>query len=132
MMPAGKYYVGDLCYVMHPQWMQACFCFLKDYRALSGEFALANGVRFARFSTKYGDGDYVDNLDNGYLVDSGCIGCILVSDIDDPNASLYCGAIHEFDNPFAPSLKNGRIYFDKVCIDTDYARRPSKKKIASN
>ena len=29
MFPAGKYYVGDLCYVMHDEWDEVCGLFFK-------------------------------------------------------------------------------------------------------
>jgi hypothetical protein len=29
-MPAGRYYIGDLCYVMHDEWDEACALFFPD------------------------------------------------------------------------------------------------------
>ena len=126
MMPAGKYYVGDLCYVMRPQWNEFCDITISDNQVLDGEFNLKNGVRFATFGTMHGDGSYEDNFGNSYSVDAGLIGCILVSDIDDPKAeeNFPLGCIHEFDAPFIPSSENGKIWFEQVCINTDWNDDP--------
>ena len=56
MMPAGKYYIGDLCYVMHPEWDEFCRITISGNECLQGEFNLADGRRFATFTTAYGDG----------------------------------------------------------------------------
>ena len=76
MMPAGKYYVGDLCYVMHPEWDEFCSITIKEHTCLDGEFNLKDGRRFATFGTKWGDGEYRDQFGNRYGVDAGLIGCI--------------------------------------------------------
>ena len=52
MMPAGRYYVGDLCYVMHPQWSAVCNLMFSG-TSYDGEFQLENGVRFASLSTHH-------------------------------------------------------------------------------
>ena len=87
MMPAGRYLVGDLCYCMHPQWNEVCdllFAGRTDHGCNEGEFTLANGVKFAIYNTAYGDGYYPDQQGNTYPVDAGCIGCIRVEDVYDP------------------------------------------------
>lgn len=131
-MPAGAYYVGDLCYVMHPQWDEFCKLTIGDDDCMDGEFCLANGVRFASFGTKYGDGVYYDGLGNRYGVDAGLIGCIRVEDISDPSVKgledlKELGTVHVFDKPF--DVKGGRasdyrkwdgvIQFGHVIIETD-------------
>ena len=121
MMPAGKYYVGDLCYVMHPQWSEFCDITIPGNKVLDGEFKLKNGVRFATFGTWCGDGTYQDNSGNSYSVDAGLIGCILVSDIKDPKAeALYSlGNIKDFNEPFTPYSEDGKIWFGNTCVDTN-------------
>ena len=84
-MPAGKYYVGDLCYVMHECWDEVCGLFFKgrsDHGCNEGEFVLKDGRRFVSINTKYGDGGYYDQYGNEYGVDAGLIGCILIDDIN--------------------------------------------------
>ena len=112
MMPAGKYYVGDLCYVMdHDEWSQVCdILFETDHPGgvRDGEFELPDGRRFAVYSTAYGDGSYHDQYGHTYSVDAGSIGCILADDI---RANKYdnpqdLGAFVEFSEPF--ETKGGR------------------------
>jgi len=56
-MPAGKYYVGDLCYVMDSdEWSQVCSLIIQGEKLLDGEFELPDGRRFAIYSTHWGDG----------------------------------------------------------------------------
>ena len=81
MMPAGKYYVGDLCYVMHDEWDEACSLFFqgrKDNGCNEGEFNLRDGRRFVSYSTKWGDGTYKDQFGKQYGVDAGIIGLLIL------------------------------------------------------
>ena len=107
MMKAGKYYVGDLCYVMHPEWDEVCDLIIKDGEVLDGEFNLSDGRRFAIYSTQYGDGLYRSNRGTMHSVDAGSIGCIALEDIRDPEATEAAmkslGAIVEFTEDFATS-----------------------------
>ena len=126
MMRPGTYLVGDLCYVMHPQWKEVCdLMFATDGQGvLDGEFNLANGVRFAVHSTAYGDGVYEGSDGKEYPVDAGLIGCIRVEDVYDPE--WYLEGVHTvvFDKPFELVYNDGRISFvtedgrTVVAIDT--------------
>lgn len=118
MMPAGQYYVGDLCYVMQAQWDEFCQLTISGNSVKEGEFQLANGVRFASLSTMYGDGTYEDEEGNAYPVDAGLIGCIRVVDIQDPNADLKLGNIINFPNDFNVDSTNGKLHFGHIAIDT--------------
>jgi len=121
-MPAGKYYIGDLCYVMHPEWDEFCAITINGHQCLEGEFTLADGRCFATFSTAYGDGTYSSNIGTEHSVDAGLIGCILVSDIRDTTYDQdriqELGAIVEFDQPFEVSADQGLIVFGHVKIET--------------
>ena len=121
-MPAGKYYVGDLCYVMDSdEWQQVCSIIIKDNQCLDGEFELSDGRRFAIYSTAYGDGGYYDQYGHTYSVDAGSIGCILMSDIraNKYDNLLDLGAILEFAEPFETGSQGGQLQFGHVLIDTD-------------
>lgn len=118
MMPAGQYYVGDLCYVMHPQWDEFCNLTISGNAVHDGEFELANGVRFATFCTLYGDGCYEDEDGNSYPVDAGLIGCIRVEDIKDSEANLKLGNIIHFAQDFEVSSSNGTLHFGHIVIET--------------
>lgn len=125
-MPAGKYYVGDLCYVMHDEWDEACSLFFKgrdDHGCNQGEFTLKDGRRFVSINTKWGDGSYRDQQGRSYGVDAGLIGCIRVQDI-----SLDCGDNfisggniidfpHDFDCGYED--ENGTIVIGHIRIETD-------------
>ncbi len=124
-MPAGRYYIGDLCYVMHDEWSEVCDRFFPpgtSGRGVEGEFTLADGRRYASFSTAYGDGGYRSNIGTSHSVDSGSIGCIRVEDIRDntydPARIEELGAIVEFDQPFEVSADQGLLVFGHVEIET--------------
>lgn len=125
-MPAGKYYIGDLCYVMHDEWDEVCDLFFPPGdnigRGREGEFALKDGRRFASFGTAYGDGMYRSNVGTEHCVDSGSIGCIRVDDIRDTTYNEdrieQLGAIVEFDRPFEVSADQGLLIFGHVQIET--------------
>lgn len=107
LLPAGKYWIGDLCYVMHEEWNEVCRLFFKnrdDHGCNEGLFELKDGRKFVSFNTKWGDGSYLDEANNEYGVDAGLIGCILVSDIKQHDQNhLDGGHVYEFDSPFSCS-----------------------------
>ena len=123
-MPAGRYYIGDLCYVMHPEWKEVCDLFFPadaPPRGVEGEFSLKDGRRFASFSTAYGDGTYRSNIGTDHSVDAGIIGCIRVEDIrDDAYDDIErLGAIVEFNQPFEVDSDAGLLKFGHVSIETN-------------
>jgi hypothetical protein len=120
MMRPGTYYVGDLCYVMHPQWKEVCaLMFASDGNyVLDGEFNLANGVRFALHSTAYGDGTYQDQQGRSYPVDAGLIGCIRLEDVYDPEWWLEGMQTVMFDKPFELVYNDGVISFVDISGET--------------
>ena len=124
MMPAGKYFVGDLCYVFSDtEWDEVCGIIIQGNNVIDGEFNLSDGRRFAMHSTAYGDGVYGDETGhNCYPVDSGSIGCILVDSIKNQN-DVYkkeLGAVIDFPNPFETGGENktGIIFFGSTRIMT--------------
>ena len=127
-MPAGKYYIGDLCYVMDgAEWKEFCSITISGQKVNDGEFQLSDGRRFATYSTAFGDGVYHDQYGHSYSVDAGLIGCIKVEDIraEKYENLLDLGAIMEFDNSFATSGGRGDegweglIQFGHVMIETN-------------
>jgi hypothetical protein len=120
-MPAGRYYIGDLCYVMHKEWDEACDLFFagrSDMGCNQGAFKLADGRQFVNFNTAYGDGTYYD-VDRRYEfgVDSGSIGCIKVEDIREelPDDAV----IVEFKHDFECERCEGLLMFGGVHVETD-------------
>ena len=120
-MPAGKYYIGDLCYVLHDAWDEFCEITIDGRRCLDGEFTLPDGRRFATYGTAYGDGVYCPNVGGECSVDAGLIGCILVDDIKDFSTNWdKLGIVVEFGEPFMTSEYKGAIRFGHVEINTAY------------
>lgn len=124
MMPAGRYYIGDLCYVMtEKEWNEFCKLTIVDHDVVNGEFAFADGRRFATYSTKWGDGAYQSNINSKHLVDSGSIGCMRLNEINiemlDEEEMERLGAIVNFDLPFYTKESDGLIKFGDVIINTD-------------
>ena len=118
-MPAGTYYIGDLCYVMHKEWDEVCELFFygrTDHGCNEGSFKLADGREFVNFNTKYGDGTYYDGL-HSYGVDSGSIGCIKVEDIKEDLP--WDAVVVPFDRDFECYRDDGILVFGHVGIDTD-------------
>ena len=114
-LPAGKYYVGDLCYVLHSEWNEVCDLTIRGdgVAVLDGEFQLSDGRRFAIHSTAYGDGEYYDDRGRSYGVDAGVIGCVLLSDVDLDNKDNFVssGQVIDFNFPFDSWSDNGIINF---------------------
>ena len=118
-MPAGKYYIGDLCYVMHPEWDEFCAITIKGRECLDGEFTLADGRRFATYGTAYGDGCYPCSDGSELGVDAGLIGCIRVEDITVCKENdTKLGTIVEFTAPFTTSERDGTIRFGHITVET--------------
>ena len=123
-MKAGKYYVGDLCYVLGDRWDEVCDLTIKDHQCLEGEFELKDGTRFAMYGTAYGDGVYRDQNGNSYPVDSGAIGCVLVDSITPSELDESLGNVFDFDDDFTTSADGGIIYIGEIEIDTEGESSP--------
>lgn len=119
-LPAGDYYVGDLCYVVE-NWNEYCsFFFPGDGNTMhNGIFTNNSGVKFANYGTAFGDGVYRDEEGNEYAVDSGSIGCIPVEAIREPHG---LGKIINFPTEFDCEFitPGGVIRIGDVFIHTDY------------
>lgn len=122
-MPAGTYYIGDLCYVMNDdEWDEFCSLTISGNKCIHGEFTFKDGRRFATYGTKWGDGVYYDTKKlYEFSVDAGLIGCIRVEDI---KASKYgdiesLGALVTFEYDFITREEEGEITFGRVTINTD-------------
>lgn len=120
-MNSGKYYIGDLCYVLEDEWEEVCEIIFGG-ESPDGEFELKDGRKFVIYSTAYGDGVYKSNIGTEHAVDSGSIGCIAVEDIRELDEVYidHLGAIVNFSEPFEHSCVNGRISFGRVTIDTEF------------
>lgn len=97
MMPAGTYYVGDLCYILDNEWDEVCRLTIQGNDCLEGEFVLRDGRKFAMYGTAWGDGEYLDQLGRSYAVDSGTLGCVQVPE---GTKAPWGGQLHVFENDF--------------------------------
>ena len=121
-LPAGTYYVGDLCYVLKNSWDAVCNMVIADRDCLDGEFKLPDGRVFAMYNTAFGDGLYNDQYGNEYCVDSGSIGCIRLDDCDVNLEKIIddgLGKTFQFANSFKTYSDGRTINIGRVCIDTD-------------
>lgn len=125
LLPAGKYYVGDLCYVLHDEWDEVCKLTIKENSCINGVFRLKDGTMFALYGTAYGDGQYTDGGNREYGVDSGTLGCVLVSKVDLSNKDndLDLGNVIDFKEPFETGYSDDEqqiVFFGNVEIHTGY------------
>lgn len=112
--PAGKYYIGDPCYVIaNKNWGK-----LLEYTNYlnDGDFHYRRQLCHAS-GTAYGDGCYIDQKGRGYGVDSGLISIMPVSAMD-INKKGKDGQIIEFTEDFNVDSHNGIFEFGDIIINT--------------
>lgn len=114
-MKPGKYYIGDMCYVMNDEkWSKICD--ILDLREDGDGLFELDGIEFFIHTTFYGDGVYNTNMGDFIFVDSGTIGCCPVEMIDkEPNSG---GLIIEVTSHFNPYYDEGMFSFGKIRIET--------------
>ena len=112
-IPAGRYYLGDPCYVIRDKdWMpllENCDYFRNPVGKVGGHEILA-------FGTKHGDGSFVDQHKNEYGVDAGLIGLVPVAyggKHDHGNREV------EFKFPTLCWNDDGVLHFGGITINTD-------------
>ena len=127
MLPAGKYYIGDLRYVMSAEWEEVCALATSGQSWLEGEFKLADGRQFALYETSWSDGLYSTSSGDWVWVESGTVGCIRIEDVRDtghpghlPMALERLGYEVEFGVPFATGKDpDGTIFFGSERVSPD-------------
>ena len=123
-LPAGTYWIGDPCYVLHEVWSEVCDLIISGHECLVGEFRLKDGRLFAMYHTAYGDGEYSDQDGHSYGVDSGSLGCVLFTGIDqsnEGNASSIArelGRVVTFEGRLSTGSLDGVVAFNQIRIDT--------------
>lgn len=131
VMPAGKYWIGDPCYVfphdgpMGNKWGELLdevdFFETLSYGELDG-----GKIKVWAASTAYGDGRYIGSNGKAFPVDAGLIGIVPQETIDYlnrvDNDLDYLGLFIEFTEPFIVRSRSGIFDFGHIRIDTsDYA-----------
>jgi len=120
VLTPGKYWIGDLCYVLPKEWSEVCDgLFDPKNPCINGTYQLKDSREIAILETAYGDGVYYDNENNQYSVDAGIIGCILLDTIKNASLSdLILGSVVHITEPFIPTSVDGKLIFDRIIIDT--------------
>lgn len=72
ILPKGKYFIGDICYILKKSYYNQ---WVDKLKGKNGLFNI-NGSMFAVHSTSYGDGYYPSNINMSFPVDSGTIGIV--------------------------------------------------------
>jgi hypothetical protein len=116
-LPAGKYYIGDLCYVLGDDVYAKIFGG-TEYK--SGIYEEKNtGRTFLVSGTAYGDGLFVGSDFKEYTVDAGIIGICSASLMAKNDGG---GHVYTFDKEVTCRFMNGRFFFnwnsDSLVIDT--------------
>ena len=129
--PAGKYYVGDPCYVIGDHHHDTDW---EDLGISTGWFGCDpdiphpnfddglfefNGHKCFAYHTAYGDGLYTFGRMT-FGVDAGLLSVIPVEAIkEDKLSGMTLGEVIEFKIPFKVWYENGVFYFGHVEIDTN-------------
>ena len=127
-MPAGKYYVGDLGYVIPDSyWDELCSKAFPEAGVMKQGLHTVADQQLVIFTTAYGDGTYYDQMQREYCVDSGTIGCISCNSLAAMGAELTkviedeLGQIIEFSEDFSCYYSDGTARFGLIAISTgDY------------
>jgi len=120
---AGKYWLGDPCYVVKDEdwnvvgeetgWFGSDSHNekSKDYNGLF----YYGGMKCFANSTRYGDGVFTDNENREYGVDAGLLGIL---PLEICNGDLRGGNVVEFENDFVVTWNEGHFEFGDVVIET--------------
>jgi hypothetical protein len=125
-MPAGKYWIGDPCYVFpHKGPMENKWDELLDKVDFSKTFygELDDGkIKVWAASTAYGDGRYFGSNGKTFPVDAGLIGIVPLETVEylgKKDADLEnCGLFIEFYEPFIVESRDGLFHIGSIVIDT--------------
>lgn len=116
-LPPGKYYIGDLCYVLGKDVYDKVFGGYDYEMGIYKE--KATGYIFAMNGTAYGDGEYPGSDGKKFCVDAGIIGICPISLMAKNDGG---GHIYTFRNEVVCTFKHGRFFFDSgldsLVVDT--------------
>ena len=120
-LPAGRYYIGDLCYTSlgDKSWDEVCDLSFSESGRRGDMMTMQDGRKFVMLSTAHGDGVYPvwdgDNHIASLGVDSGTIGIIDADDAGDTAG----GTVVNFPDPFDVfDMDSGTLVFGKYTVFT--------------
>lgn len=87
-MPAGRYYIGDPCYVFKDGWSKI----LGKTNYLNGPYPDDIKDKIWAHGTMYGDGGYFDQYGFEYGVDAGLIGVVHESLVEGRQGKMVNGS----------------------------------------
>lgn len=124
ILPAGKYYIGDPCYVVpNNLWgklIDSTGCFglnLENVENWNDGKFFYRGLPCFVNGTAYGDGVYYDGNGTKYGVDAGLLGIMPVEVCK--KSGLKLGRVVEISEPFEVWEDDGIFHFGHVRIDTN-------------
>jgi hypothetical protein len=119
-LPPGKYWIGDLCYVMESRWGDFCEKLqTHDGTDHNGEIEI-EGLKLWYHFTELGDGIFpalkntLPNAqvpDGGFFVDAGLIGIVPFDLTDSSSADYSSGVTVTFANAVICSYQDGLFQF---------------------
>ena len=115
-LPAGRYYIGDITYVLKDSVSNYIF---GDTNYEPGHYKMKN-CEFMVGRTAYGDGSYLGSNDFAYGVDAAIIG-IASMDVCMPEDMVYGGTLHTFTEPVECVFRSGLFTFrsGRWCLEID-------------
>lgn len=115
-LPAGTYYIGDICYVLDD----------VVYESVFGETGYEEGLYmkdskkfFLVGQTSWGDGEFSGSDGCKYLVDAGVIGIVseeLISSDPDSGKDTDGGKVYTFLTPVVVTMEKGIFTFESKDI----------------
>jgi hypothetical protein len=124
IIPAGKYWLGDPCYVIKDQdWLVFCNEYSSNDTEGNAYVTLPDSTPVLAFSTYHGDGFYMDQHGNEYCVDAGLIGLIPWSYTEkftekDSTEYFSLSNVVEFTEETLCFTADGILTFGNYIIDT--------------
>ena len=101
ILPAGTYFVGDVCYFLQDSLMKDVWSSKFNYS--SGCFTRADGAGFAITKPHAGNGFYAGSNRFIYDVEEDNLGVVPVS-MGDKSKFTGCGTFHDFKEPVSVSV----------------------------
>jgi len=98
-LPAGTYYIGDLCYMMKDSVYDKIWGNKYNYDSGNYERTGDKPAYFSMMHTTFGDGLMVDRTGVEYGIDAGIIGICSINICNVDTVDRYKEFIHTFNNP---------------------------------
>lgn len=107
-LPAGTYYIGDLCYALDDKLYEQVFGAGYD----SGLYSMTKNPNHCFWlESTDGDGEFTGSDSRSYFVDAAILGIASESTLDPKKKPYTGGHMHTFKSPVKVGLKNDRFFF---------------------